>query len=352
MKILHCSDLHIDSPLTTNLPADKAKERKGELAASFGRLVDYAKKESVSAVIIAGDLFDGDTVSFSAREIFISALKSAQEMRFFICTGNHDGESFLRSLNLPNVTVFGKEWKYFDLGGVTITGLSFCAYDNLLSELSLDKNSLNIVALHGVAALSGGGENINLNLLKNKNVNYLALGHYHDYNLYPLDKSGVYCYSGCLEGRGYDEKGEKGFVLLDIAEKITPKFIPFSRRVIHSVETDISGCVSSADISGRVENAVIGIKSGDMAEVVLKGNVGRGVIKGLNYVAEQFKNRFYHFKLKDKSKLAIDKTALANEVSLAGEFTRLVLNADINQELADKIIYKGIMALRGEKDEV
>lgn len=352
MKIIHCSDLHIDSPLTTNLPADKAKERKGELAASFFRLIDYAKKEKVEAVIIAGDTFDGDRVSFSARENFISALKSAGEIKFFICKGNHDGESFLNSLDLPNVVVFGKEWQYFDLGGVTVTGLSFCNYDKLLSELALEKNALNIVVLHGVASQSGGGENINLNLLKNKNINYLALGHYHNYELSEFDKEGVYCYSGCLEGRGYDEKGEKGFVLLDIAEKITPKFIPFSRRVIYSVEVDISDCQSSADISAKVENAVKNIKSGDMVEITLKGNIGRGVIKGLNYVQGQFSDRFYHFKLKDKSKLSINKTALTNEVSLAGEFVRLVLSSGIEKEIADKIIYKGIMALRGEKDEL
>ena len=52
--------------------------------------------------------------------------------------------------------------------------------------------------------------------LKNKNIDYLALGHIHGYKEAPLDGRGKYCYPGCLEGRGFDECGKKGFVLLNI----------------------------------------------------------------------------------------------------------------------------------------
>ncbi len=352
MKIIHCSDLHIDSPLTSNLPVDKVKERKGEIAAGFGRLVDYAKQRGVGAIIIAGDAFDSGEVSFAAKEIFLSVIDKAKEVKFFICGGNHDGESFLSSLKAPNVTVFKNVWEYFDLGGVTVTGLSFCDYERELSKLSLDKTTLNIVALHGVAALSGGGEKINLNLLKDKGVDYLALGHYHGFSLSQLDKRGVYCYSGCLEGRGYDETGEKGFVLLDVTSKITAEFIPFARRTLHSIEVDISGVKSSADIIKEIENAVKNTAQKDMVEIKLTGALKRGVAKGLNYVEGEFSHRFYHFRLKDGSKIEIDKEALAKEVSLSGEFTRLVLEEVTDKELADKIIYKGIMALSGQKDEL
>ena len=61
-------------------------------------------------------------------------------------------------------------------------------------------------------------EIINLKQLKNKNIDYLALGHIHTYKQSKLDNRGTYCYSGCLEGRGFDECGEKGFVLLNIED--------------------------------------------------------------------------------------------------------------------------------------
>jgi exonuclease SbcD len=48
-------------------------------------------------------------------------------------------------------------------------------------------------------------EVISLKELKNKAIDYLALGHIHSYKMEQLDSRGVYCYPGCLEGRGFDE---------------------------------------------------------------------------------------------------------------------------------------------------
>ena len=58
MKLIHCADLHLDSKMNTNLEGLQLKERKGELLNSFVRMVDYADKNRVSAILIAGDLFD------------------------------------------------------------------------------------------------------------------------------------------------------------------------------------------------------------------------------------------------------------------------------------------------------
>ena len=78
--------------------------------------------------------------------------------------------------------------------------------------------------------------------MKNKNIDYLALGHIHSFEKEPLDKRGVYCYSGTLEGRGFDECGDKGFVLLDVNDnKITSEFVKFAKRTLHELVYDISG---------------------------------------------------------------------------------------------------------------
>ena len=57
MKLIHCADLHLDSSMTTHLTKEKAKERKAELLASFNRMMEYADRENVSAVLIAGKIF-------------------------------------------------------------------------------------------------------------------------------------------------------------------------------------------------------------------------------------------------------------------------------------------------------
>ena len=58
MKIIHCADMHLDSKMTANLTKEQARERKGEILRTFSKMVEYAKNHQVSAIIIAGDMFD------------------------------------------------------------------------------------------------------------------------------------------------------------------------------------------------------------------------------------------------------------------------------------------------------
>lgn len=86
-------------------------------------------------------------------------------------------------------------------------------------ELNPDPTRVNIVVLHGQVAEykpKNDAPEISLPKLTNKNIDYIALGHIHDFKIEKLDSRCSWCYSGCLEGRGFDECGKKGFVLLDI----------------------------------------------------------------------------------------------------------------------------------------
>ena len=38
MKLIHCSDLHLDSRMESNLSAAQARERNAEICATFARL--------------------------------------------------------------------------------------------------------------------------------------------------------------------------------------------------------------------------------------------------------------------------------------------------------------------------
>ena len=79
---------------------------------------------------------------------------------------------------------------------------------SIYHTLSLDADQCNIVVLHGQESEYSArdkAEIIHLTALKNKGIDYLALGHIHSYKQERLDARGVYCYPGCLEGRGFDE---------------------------------------------------------------------------------------------------------------------------------------------------
>ena len=69
MKIIHCADLHLDSQMTANLTKEQARERKREILRTFTRMVEYASKNDVRVILIAGDLFDTRSVSAMARRV-------------------------------------------------------------------------------------------------------------------------------------------------------------------------------------------------------------------------------------------------------------------------------------------
>ena len=93
--------------------------------------------------------------------------------------------------------------------------------------------------LHGMASEYGGGaDGIALRDFRDKGIDYLALGHIHSYQQEQLDDRGIWCYSGCLEGRGFDECGPKGYVKLEIEDgHVQSEFVPCACRTLHEDQT-------------------------------------------------------------------------------------------------------------------
>ena len=209
---------------------------------------------------------------------------------------------------------------------------------------------VNLVTLHGQAGTSSGKDQINLKLLQNRGIDYLALGHLHTYSLQKLDETGVFCYSGCLEGRGFDECGEKGFVLLTIERgRVTPEFVPFSCRTLHRGATDVAGCVRSAEIAARIQKAAQGISPDDMVEFLLMGEIPPEADLSVSYLQNQLAGSFFFAKVKDETRLAVEPERYRNDVSLKGEFIRQVLASELSEHEKAAVIRAGVLALAGEE---
>jgi DNA repair exonuclease SbcCD nuclease subunit len=156
--------------------------------------------------------------------------------------------------------------------------------------------------LHG-AVNSSGEDKIDINLLKNKNINYLALGHYHSYYCEKLDSNGVYVYSGCLEGRGFDETGEKGFVMLEIENgKIKQSFVPFALRTLHKVVVDFSQVTSLVEQENKIKQAVENISSSDLVQVEITGKISYNEHIDINHLQTVFEKQFFYFEIVKKFK--------------------------------------------------
>jgi len=355
MKIIHCADLHIDSKMQTNFSIEKAHQRKKELLLTFERMVEYANKEGVKAIIIAGDMFDTSKVTTLSKKRIFSIINSNQAIDFLYLAGNHDESNIICSLEqeYANLKVFKENWTTFTYDNVNIVGATNTSNVTMYDTLSLNKDDINLVVLHGPISkynLKDNKEIVKLNKLKNKNIDYLALGHIHSFEQGKLDERGVYCYSGCIEGRGFDECGEKGFVVLNIDNDcIHSEFVPFARREFHQIDVDITDKEDWFDIEKIVLDKVKSIPTKDIIKVVLTGKYCLALYKQVGHLTTRLNDDFYFAKIKDESSLKINVKDYENDLSLKGEFIREVLNSDLDQEEKEKVILIGITALNGEE---
>lgn len=354
MKIIHCSDIHLDSRMEHNLTAAQARERNAEILATFSRMADFAQQQGVEAVLLAGDLFDTERVTPRTAGFVLDRIRKLPGVEFFYLRGNHDESAdVIADMDIPeNFRTFGREWVSYDRGEVVITGLELdrenwaCMYE----DLKLDPEKTNIVMLHGQTAHQMGEELIALPRLKNKNIDYLALGHIHSFQEGTLDDRGSWCYCGCLEGRGFDECAQKGFVLLDVSDgSIRREFVPFAQRTLHEVEVDITDLVTVDQLLDAMRSASRQIPEKDLVKYVLRGGYTLQTQKDLTFLKKMTEGKFYFSRIKDESSLKIDPETYANDISLKGEFIRLVMASDRPQEEKDRIILLGIRALTGEE---
>lgn len=354
MKMIHCSDLHLDSALRAHLSPEKAEARRAELCAAFGRMVRVAARERVEAVLIAGDLFDSAHVSGRTLEYVLEQIRSVPDVTFFCIRGNHDeyNPAFADRKLPQNLVTFGSCWESHRCGDVVITAMQpeDSGWLTMYGSLKLDPQDVNIVMLHGQISAQPGEEQIALPLLRGKYIRYLALGHLHGYQKAQLDSDGEYCYCGCLEGRGFDECGEKGFVLLETdGGRIRSRFVPFAARQLHELTVDITEAETVTEILQRMEEASEGIPQEDLVKFVLQGAYTLQTQKDPVFWRKVLAHRFWFVKIKDESRLRIRREDYAHDASLKGEFVRLVLSSGRDETETARIISCGIRALNGEE---
>lgn len=348
MKIIHCADLHLGSKIESKLMSISL-DRKTEVRNSFSKLVDYALKNEISVILLSGDVFDSDKPLKKDKEFFYNVIKENPNIDFIYLRGNHDSYE-LYNENISNLKTFENTWKCYKYGDVCISGIEISNenYASLYSTLNLNVNNVNIVMLHGQISESIGIDKIKLAKLRNKNIDYLALGHVHSYQKDKLDDRGIYAYSGCLEGRGFDETGPKGFIVLNIEnKKIFPEFIKFCYRTINEVEINVSNYKTISEINKNIKNRLD--SKNDIYRIILVGDISYD-LEINEYDIKSYLSDYYFIDVKNKTQRKIDFSKYQNDLSLKGEFVRSIYyRNDLTNKEKEDIISLGLRTMEGRE---
>lgn len=358
MRLIHCADLHLESEM--KFLSDQAKDRREELLDTYQRMVEYAVENEVDAILISGDLYDFATkIRVSAKKRVAKAILEHPEISFFYLKGNHDMADITDCFDegVPdNLYLFNdKEWTSYRIGEVVISGIELNDTNNQIFDqnMSLDSKDLNIVMLHGQEANYEGRRiayDINFNKLKTRYIDYLAMGHIHVFREYDLDDRCRVVYPGCLEGRGYDETGSKGFVEVEIVDgRISYEFVPFAKRTICEVEVSMQASWDMPKLIRKIHDQVKDISRDNMIRLIISGYREMDFELEIPRIHRDVLDEFYHAKIKDKTKPEIHYEIYANDKSLKGEFVKLLEEADLDEEKRAQMASLGIRALRGEE---
>ena len=305
-----------------------------------------------NAMIIAGDLFDTKKVTRKELDSTLAIIERANNMTFFYLPGNHEKDALTSSgETLPeNLLVFGSEWTYFRMGNITVAGRTTTSKD-MFDTLNLDTLHKNIVVLHGELR-DRCAENGVIGLVdaQNRNIDYLALGHYHTYSAHTIDKRGTAVYCGTPEGRGFDEVGDLGFCTVNVtADAVTHLFHPFAQRKLIIKDIDISGATKTSEVERLVNRIIYDIEPENLVRANLIGARELELRLDKKLLEERFSERFYYFEIKDSSKLLTRAEDYMYDKSLRGEFIRLVLGDDsLDENEKEKIIHCALSALASE----
>ena len=322
---------------------------------SFSRLIEYAKENDIHVILFSGDIFDNDKPTLKDKEFFYKAIKANSDIDFLYLKGNHDNDASYDESDIPNLKIFNdNEYTKYSSGDIDIYGieLSNNNYKSIYSKLDVDKNRVNIVMLHGEVSSSFGVNKIKIDNFKNKGVDYFALGHIHSYQVEQLDDRAVYAYSGCLEGRGFDECGDKGFIVLDIdGHNIKTTFIKHAKRTIHDIEVDVTGKNNLYEILKHIKDVVNDIPHKDILRITLVGELPIDVELSEGDIVTALSS-YYFVNVKNKTVNPIHLSDYEKDMSLIGEFVKGVYaNENYSEEEKQKISALGLKILSGREVE-
>jgi DNA repair exonuclease SbcCD nuclease subunit len=260
IRILHTADLHLGANLSGF--GELARERQRDFERTFDRIVNLAIKREVDCLLIAGDLFDGNSVAAEGigrvQEGF--SRLAGRGIAVVLIPGTHDhvtsGTAIYRRYPFPGVHILMdpvvREPLRLTLRGADVHFYGF-AYHAAASTSPLatmsrrQADGIHIGLLHGSLRGSPEWDLRHKDLpftpaeLAALRLDYVALGHYHGFADVKSEGRTVACYPGSPEGKRFGENGPRHVVLVEVdSEVVTLEKVAVQSRTLAELAVDAS----------------------------------------------------------------------------------------------------------------
>ncbi|MBQ3488745.1 MAG: metallophosphoesterase [Clostridia bacterium] len=327
MKILHSADWHLGASMT-NLDPQARELIRGILLQLPGLMAELCRREKCDLVLLAGDLLEGR----SDRDT-VEVLKRGLEecgVPVFIAPGNHDplGPGSPWEEAWPeNVHIFGPELESVAVPELDcrIWGAGFTAMDcpPLLEGFRAEcEEKWKLCLLHAdptradspyCAVTAAQAEASDLDLL--------ALGHIHKGGTFRAGKT-LCAWPGCPQGKGWDEAGEKGAVIVTLEEEPKLRAVTFTGPRFYDLDLELEN-----DPMEALKRTLPAGETLDFYRITLKGTGTPDL--GALYAAFP---GVPHLTLRDRTVPPIDLWTGAGEDTLEGTFFGLLRAAAMEAE--------------------
>lgn len=311
-NFLQLSDLHLGRPFTW-LPPALAEKRRADQRDLLWRAVKLAIDRKLGAILIVGDLFDGEVADRETVGRAIECVSQDGCPPVFIAPGNHDcfsratfyydNRRLVAAGQAPwpsHVRIFGSP----RFEGAAVPGRNDvlvwgrCVHENvdsservlLQDRPALAEGNLHILMVHGSRdGFLPPGKRITAPFNDAEvlawGADYAALGHYHR-PAQIMDEEGVVraSYSGSPVALALDETGPRHVQVVTVEHnslhrRVEIEALELDRRRLHRLEVDVTGLSSPEALKARLtdalETGLVGEK--DMAIVTLTGRTRPGV---------------------------------------------------------------------------
>jgi len=367
VKILHTADIHFDTPFSGMTPKEALKSKE-ELKQVFEKIIKMTLDKEIDILLIAGDIFDNLSVNKTTLYFIRNCFENISEVKVFISPGNHDPfneRSFYSIVDWPsNVHIFKGHMEKVFLEDLTtvVWGIGFNTphiNKSLLKEVKRVDKYNNIMVIHGEITTTKEGNDYNPIMeddIARSNMDYIALGHRHKFSEVKKIENTYYSYSGCPQGRGFDELDDKGVVLIELKDRfVESKFISTSIRNYYEKKINIEGCFGYNEVKNKIINELLDYdRKNNFYKIILNGEVSEEFTLNEDFLQELLKDEFHFVKVIDKSEIKLDMNELIRGYSLKSIFAKKIYErlqsaeTDEEREIITLALKIGLQSISGE----